>query len=122
MKPKFVTDLEVELVNDKKNSWRLTAPLQYQSHIMDAVITVPKGFKTDFASVPRVGILYALFGNTARKAATVHDYLYSDPHVGQHDADEVFLEAMKASDIPVWQRYPMHWAVSIFGWMFKRRT
>ena len=39
-------------------------------------ITVPTGFFTDFASVPRMPFVFLLFGDVAHEAAVIHDYLY----------------------------------------------
>lgn len=109
---KFLTDLVVECVTDDK--WRLTEPLVYESDIT-GTITVFPGFETDFASVPRLPIVYMLVGNKAHLPAVVHDYLYRYAVVPRKTADEVFLEAMNVCGIWSWRRYPMFWAVRLFG-------
>lgn len=57
-------------------------------------ITVPVGFVTDFASVPRLPLTYLIAGNTGHWAATVHDLLYRWGVVSRKDADIVFKEAL----------------------------
>jgi hypothetical protein len=115
---RFSSSLEVELIeddsNDGRGTWRLTAPLVYESDLA-GTITVPAGFVTDFASVPRVPVAFWLTGDTAHDAAVVHDYLYSTGELPREKADAVLLEAMAVTGIPAWRRYPMYWAVRAFG-------
>lgn len=79
-------------------------------------VDVPIGFRTDFASVPR--LLWAFlppwgkYGN----AAVIHDYLYWVQARSREQADGIFLEAMGVLDVSVLQKYPMFWAVRSFGW------
>ena len=108
---RFLTTLEVRY--DGKDRI-LTAPLKYESDIAGSIV-VPEGFRTDFASVPRVPLLYLLFGNTAHEAAVIHDYLYRYAIVPRRTADRVFREAMNASGVWAWRRYPMYMGVRMFG-------
>ncbi len=58
------------------------------------IIKVPKGFRTDFASIPRpLRVILSPIGRHG-KAAVVHDYLCEYGDVTRKQADEVFLEAM----------------------------
>lgn len=111
---RFATDLTVECVNGKSERWRLVKELVYESDIAGTV-TVPVGFETDFASVPRLPVVYMLVGNLAHLPAVVHDYLYRYALVSRKVADKVFLEAMNACGIWAWRRYPMYWGVRLFG-------
>lgn len=59
-------------------------------------LTVPTGFITDFASIPR--LLWNLLPPTGRyaKATVIHDYLYRTPLMAtRKQADAVLFEAMK---------------------------
>ena len=47
--------------------------------------------------------------------AVVHDFLYWEQSIERHDADEVFLEAMRASGVPAWRGAAFYWAVRILG-------
>ena len=62
-----------------------------------APITVPKGFVTDFASIPRP--LWAILPTWAKygPASVVHDFLYWEQSDGINRlrADEIMLEAMQ---------------------------
>jgi hypothetical protein len=97
----FLTPLRVEKVLFKdiwillKEFWYHHAPTEYCSE--DVTITVPEGFYTDFASVPRIPLVYVACGNMAHEAAVIHDYLYrvdSIPVVSKDTADRIFFDAM----------------------------
>jgi hypothetical protein len=78
-------------------------------------ISIPAGFDTDFASVPRVPIIFWLTGDTSRKAAVVHDWLYRTQTVSRHVADAVLFEA--SDNEPLWRRVVMWAGVRAFGWV-----
>lgn len=78
--------------------------------------TIPLGFVTDFASVPRV--LWGIFppNGKYRNAAVVHDYMYVHAITGvKKNADKLFLKNMKALGVPWWKRQAMYYAVRIGG-------
>lgn len=108
----FLTSLQVEEIDDGR--WRLLVILAYSSNLAGLVI-VPAGFETDFASVPRLPVAFALFGDVAHEAAVIHDYLYSTGMVSREVADKVLLEAMESTGIAAWRRWPIYWAVRQFG-------
>ena len=113
MKSEFLTKLEVEKL--KGNNWQVLSALKFQSRKLNKVVEVPAGFVTDFASVPRLPIVYLLAGDTAHEAAVVHDYLYQMHLVGKAKADAVFLEAMRASGVPKFRRWLMYMGVKVGG-------
>lgn len=99
---------------------RLLTPLTYHvGHAdSDEVITVPKGYETDFASVPRMfwGLIPPL-GAYARPAI-IHDYLYDAGGLRRYtrkQCDEIFKEAMDVVGVPAWKRNLMFAAVRIGG-------
>lgn len=92
----------------------LAQPFVFESD-KAGVITVPAGFVTDYASVPRLPLAYLLFGGVADEAAVIHDFLYSTGAVSRKVADAVFLEAMQACNVKGWRRWPMWLGVRIFG-------
>jgi hypothetical protein len=77
------------------------------------IITVPKGFTTDLASVPRLPGAYLIFANRGRRSAILHDYLYSQ-QVPREWADSVFLAAMQ-NEVGFISRNLMYWAVRLGG-------
>jgi len=96
--------------------WELVEPLIYESDCAGITITAPVGFKTDFASVLRLPVIYFLFGDRAHAAATIHDYLYNTALVPRKVADDVFSEAMDVStNLSSVSRWLMWSAVRLFG-------
>jgi hypothetical protein len=83
-------------------------------------VTVPAGFVTDFASVPRP--LWPIFPPAGAwcEAAVVHDYLYSSKACSRFLADALFRECMAHCGVPVWRRMLMYYAVRVFGRRHKR--
>lgn len=118
----FLSTLRVELADESAGTWRLTQPLHYQSAVARRRIIVPAGFVTDFASVPRLPIIYMATGDTAHAPAVVHDWLYSAGQVRRSTADRVFLEAMQAVGVPWLRRRAMYAAVRLLGGSHYRRT
>lgn len=90
---------------------------RYQSDLVARQFSVPVGFYTDFASVPRfMPIAYACLGDTAHEPAVVHDWLYYGAFTDRKTADDIFLEAMKAWGMSPWRYYPIYWGVRAGGW------
>lgn len=114
----FLTDLDVRRIDDDR--WVLTAPLVYRSVVAAQTITVPAGFGTDFASVPRVPLAYWLCGGIGERAAVVHDYLYRSGSLPREICDAVYREAMLIDGVARWRVYLMWAMVRGFGEMFYR--
>ncbi len=112
----FATELQVKQVSSGwwKRTWKITAPLKFKSEITGDII-VPTGFVTDFASVPRLPLVWWLAGATAQKAAVVHDYLYRKGKYSRKVADRVFREAMQASGLNIVHRNLMYLGVRALG-------
>ena len=125
----FFTTLRVKKVSSDPPTWRLLSDLIYQGVTrvykleVPIEVRVPAGFTTDFASVPRLPVAFLLTGDTAQRAATVHDFLYEFGRPCTHSAlvltrkqaDDLFLQAMTDSGIPRWRRNMMYYAVRAFG-------
>jgi hypothetical protein len=92
----FLSALDATLVDDRDGLWKLDAPLIFHSEVVGQKIEVPAGFETDFASVPRVPVIYVLYADRNRKAATLHDYLYRNRVFDRSTCDALFREAMIA--------------------------
>jgi hypothetical protein len=107
---------KIDAATPQLGEWVLTRPLVYESDVLDARITVPQGFRTDFASVPRLPFVYWLYGGDfCDEAATIHDFLYSRGAVTRAQADAVFREAMRAEGVAAWRAWPMWLGVRLFG-------
>jgi len=95
--------------------WEIYEDLTYQDNKLDIKITVPKGAKTDFASIPR--IFWPILPPVGRysKAAVVHDYCYRHGLFTRKISDLIFLHAMEELGVAKWKRFVMFWAVRLFG-------
>jgi hypothetical protein len=114
---RFLDRLKVEPATDKDDgNWELIADLRYVSDVAGQTITVPTGFVTNYASVPRIPGVYELAGDTSAVAATIHDYLYSTHIVSRKVADAVLREASAVTGVPWWRRQIMWAGVRVFGW------
>ncbi len=79
-------------------------------------ITVPKGFVTDFASVPWFFWRVCPPVGEYNEAAVVHDYLYSEVRFSRRADDWVFRHIMRWCGVSWWKRQAMHRAVRLGGW------
>jgi len=120
----FITELDIKPRCDNECIWVLDKPLLYWSQLLKDLyghpdIVIQKGFETDLASVPRMPILYWLWGGRAHYEGVLHDFLYRKnavPSVKRSVADKVFLEAMKVRGKSRRVRWPMYFGVRIGGW------
>ena len=122
---KFLSRLYVEYMeNDNgcslfnKNGrqlWLVIADFAYESDVAGATITVPSGYVTDFASVPRIPFVYDHLGDIAQRPAVIHDYLYSKGELARDVADGILLEAMELTEIPWAKRRLIYLGVRFGG-------
>ena len=116
----FTAELDVRITQKKRDGRPLAELLtSFTYEVGDLgsgdVITVPRGYNTDFASVPR--LLWAIeppLGD-AGKAAVLHDWLYETGERPRAEADRIFAEAMAVLEVPAWKRALIHRAVRLFG-------
>lgn len=92
----FLTPLDTRLVDEFADTHQLLAPLVYYSELLQREVTVAAGFVTDFASVPRLPFAYMVVGGKGKRAACLHDWLYSGAAADRKSADRVFAEALRA--------------------------
>lgn len=102
----------------KDEHFRLSEP--FTVFVDQSVITVPKGFESDGASIPLLyrGELPA-WGARYGEAAIVHDYLYREhqPGIDKKRADLIFYEIMKYRRYHWWKARMMYTAVKLFGYL-----
>lgn len=95
--------------------FRLSHRFRYISSY--GVISVPQGFITDGASIPK--IFWSIFDPFGPyfEAAIIHDYLYSknNNQFNRFQSDEIFREAMYNIGIDWVRREAIYRAVRIFG-------
>lgn len=82
----------------------------------DNKITVPKGFITDGASVPKWawGLGFSPWGEYS-KAAVLHDWLYAQQELTKLESDNEFLESMEALTVNTFKRNLMFKMVRWFA-------
>ena len=104
------------------NTWELVDALCYVGNVDRFV--VPAGFRTDFASVPRVFVwLIPKYGRYT-KAAILHDFLCDEAKVDRFDrddADGLFRRSMRELGVPFLRRWLMWGAVSLATQWIKLR-
>jgi len=121
----FLSRLRVEILPasevTKRQIYVLMEDFIYESNLFGR-ITVPKGFKTDFASIPRFAWRYIDPEDPCiLYASVVHDYLYSlagkmgEVVFARNLADRVLSEAMEISGARVDQRAIVYRLVDWFG-------
>ncbi len=91
------------------NEWTVVGKLVYRGKADTFV--VPNGFRTDFATVPRVVVwLIPRFGRYTLPAV-LHDWLCTEGiragKVTSREADGIFRRAMRELDVPVARRWLM---------------
>jgi hypothetical protein len=109
----FKSRLHVEVL-DASGMFQLCDDFIYYSDILKRDIVVPKGFETDFASIPWFLHSIVQVNSKHRRAAVVHDYLCvfkKEEGINQECADQIFREAMRELDVRWSQRGAMYKAV-----------
>ena len=132
---RFVTRLVLEPLLANEDFCELREDLVYASRILDRMLTVPIGFRTDLDSTPRyLPMAYAVLKGTGKPAAVAHDWLYqahrADPYtiglvgggwyerevpVSRKVADAVYAEALDALGVPGWKAWLLYRAVRLGG-------
>lgn len=110
----FTSPLIVKHLNGK--DWEVMQEFTYKVSNSTVMITVPVGYITDFASIPRFA--WPIIGHPAGKhgkAAVIHDYLYSTKQFSRKRSDRIFCEAMKVLKVSNFKRQTMYYAVRWFG-------
>lgn len=83
--------------------------------------TVPDGFITDLASVPKLFRSILPHDGKYLEAAILHDWMYRTHCVTQKQADVIFLSEMKRLKVPLIKRRLIYRAVRMFGWKAYKR-
>lgn len=117
----FTTPLRVEFIDGR--DWRVCEPFTYCIGSLAepiGTVTIPAGFVTDFASVPRV--LWNLLPPTGLygKAGVLHDYLYRRLLLTRRECDNLLLEAMQALGVPGLTCAAVFLGVRLGGWVTYR--
>jgi hypothetical protein len=105
---RWLSRLEVVSIDDQL--WQLTAPLDaeldYGEGRLERIV-VPTGFVTDFASVPRLPLVYLATAGVGERAAVLHDFCYSVAEYQRSECDRIFRAALEGSGVSWFQRWAM---------------
>lgn len=116
-------ELTYLLLKDLKN-WNFQLIEDYVYNVKDYIIKVPRGFITNFASIPKVFRIILLPYGKYSSASVVHDWLYSKKcymQISRKEADNIFLEIMEECEVNFVIRYSMYILVRMFGEEYYRR-
>ena len=123
--PRFCSKLIIE--DNGGFPFMLAAILTYVTDVGHiGTFSVPQGFKTDYASIPRA--LWAVLPPVGKydAAAVLHDYCYQlgklhDRPLDRGEADAILNEAMQVLNVPTWQRRLIYSGVRVGGWVVWRK-
>jgi len=98
------------------SNWVTVEDMVYIIGKTDVKIVVPRGFVTDFASIPQFLWSFGLspHGQYSR-AAVIHDYLYWAQGCSREQSDRLLVIAMKESKVGSFDEFAVYQGVSGFG-------
>jgi hypothetical protein len=118
----LLSDYTVKYISDSRISCKVES------------VTVPKGFRTNLASVPRIFWVFIAPFDLSLAAPIVHDYLYKNDGVievftsahgklfsgkekrfTQRKADQLFYSLMKREGVSWYRRIPAYLMVRLFA-------
>ena len=111
----FTSNFKGELIG--KNLWKNLEIFEYYiDEEGGEVVIVPKGFITDFASVPR--LFWSIISPVDKhaKAAVIHDYCYYYGIYNRKKSDKIFKKGLKILKVEPWKIWCMYKAVRLFSW------
>jgi len=98
------------------SNWVIVEDMVYIIGKTDVKVVVPRGFVTDFASIPQFLSSFGLspHGQYSR-AAVIHDYLYWTQGCSKEQSDRLLVIAMKESKVGSFDEFAVFQGVSGFG-------
>ncbi|PKN39426.1 MAG: hypothetical protein CVU62_00250 [Deltaproteobacteria bacterium HGW-Deltaproteobacteria-2] len=97
-------------------TWITDKDMEYVIGKTSAKIVVPKGFVTDFASIPQFFWSFGLSPNGQySRAAIIHDYLYWAQGCSRKQADRLLAIAMQESNVCFLVKWIVFYGVDWFG-------
>ena len=109
MKNKFKMSVKIGYIDGKY--WEILEDVKFENYI------VKKGFKTDFASIPKFLRIFFSYSQIYSQSSILHDYLYykGKKFIQRKKADLIFLKMLKKENVSSIKRYSMYISVRIFG-------
>jgi len=115
------TPLILTPLDERSDYFRLVEDFRYEHPL--GTILVPKGFDTDFASIPAIFRVVLSPTGSYRKAAVIHDFMYwfrtlgaGGPPLSREIADTVFYDAMTDEGVSGPLRAVVYRGVRVGGW------
>lgn len=106
----------------KNGKFKLVAEYVYRTE--KYILVVPRGFVTNYASIPRMFRIFLLPYGRHSGASIVHDWLYSkrcDLNISRQEADDIFLEILTEENVNFFVRISMYQFVRKFGEKYYRK-
>lgn len=113
-KPQIFTQVPTLEVLPRPDYWAVKVPLVWESPQL--TLTIPVGFITDLASIPKVFRNILDVDGRSREPAILHDWLYNTQHTTRAFADAMLREALLEygeTQATAWVYYA---GVRIGGW------
>jgi hypothetical protein len=94
----------------KSNYFKLTAEVSHKDYI------APIGFITNLANIPwQLQLFIACYDYRIRRAAIIHDWLYTTQLVSRLDADKILCEIMREDGADELMIKAAYFCVMVFG-------
>lgn len=107
---------EIRLKELSKDWYEVEEDITY--HLFGGTLIVPKGFKTDLASIPSVFTKIIPKRGLYDAGAILHDFLYSEYstyNINREDSDKIFEYVIHMCGVPKDLSLKMYHSVRIFG-------
>jgi hypothetical protein len=111
----FLTKLALE-ADTQPDIWVVCRPLIWRDPTY-GLITVPDGFKTDLASIPRAfrNLPFLDPNGASRRPAVVHDWFYATQAKPKALADDFLRDALQSEGVGAATAAAFYYAVHWFG-------
>jgi len=112
---RFTKPLIVEYIDGK--DWKLHEAFNfYLEGNPHEIITVPRGYVTDFASVPNVLRMFAKDIELFNKAAILHDFLYDgETRFTRKESDQIYRDGMRVFGVSDFRSTIFYKMCRLFG-------
>lgn len=117
---RYIDDLYIvksESPADEKNIWIVERDfrIEYARGGATTELVVPKGTRTNLASVPWFGRIVVPVSGKHTEASVVHDFCYAGKALSRFESDWLFLTGMRTAGVHPWRRWIAYVAVRFGG-------
>lgn len=95
----------------------------YTVELENVKLTVPRGFITDLASIPKLLWSFLPPFGAWTKGSVVHDYIWESGILTLKEADDIFLEMMLKEGATKWKADLIYYSVRAYAiwWNLKKK-